>query len=58
MEKIFVNKCSKECPKESFRIDYSSEMRDQIIFQAGKILTSLPYNRVITPGCMQKKSGF
>ena len=29
MEKTFVNKCSKECPKECFRVDYSSEVKER-----------------------------
>ena len=29
MEKVFVKKCSKECPKECFHVKYSSEVKER-----------------------------
>ena len=48
MEKIFVNKCSKECPKECFRVDYSSEMKERLsYFSNQNWFDSFYYNRSI-----------
>ena len=52
IEKLFVKKCSKECPKECFRVDYSSEVKErstyfsnQVWFESHK--SDRPYYRSI-----------
>ena len=48
IEEIFVNKCSKECPKECFRVDYSSEVKERsTYFSNQNWFDSFYYNRSV-----------
>ena len=37
IEEIFVNKCSNECPKECFRVDYSSEVKERSTYFSNQV---------------------
>ena len=37
IEKIFVKKCLKKCPKECFRVDYSSEVKERLSYFSNQV---------------------
>ena len=46
MEKVFIQKCSKECPKECFRVEYSSNVKERSSYFSNQIwINSNQYER-------------